>query len=1320
MSIIHDESSRDDPRLTKIASPSSNDLSDDEMEGELPAKIGRYDIVQRVGRGGLCQVLLGHDPRLDRDVAIKVPRTNRKISDSVWREFLHEARSAAKLRHESIISMIDVDRTADGTPFVVMEYVDGINLYRYWQDREFRVDETIRIVKQIATGLQFVHEHGIVHRDLKPTNIIIDRNGNARIADFGLALELNASRSSEPRTEIAGTSRFMSPEQLSGESHRIDERTDLWGLGVILYWLCTGEYPFQGENFPELQEQIRRQTQLHLDQINVAIPRDLDRICRRCLAVLRQDRYPSAAAFIEDLDRLLRNQTADEFRDATLPKHHFGLSQARHSENDGQLSNVVPKGLQAYDENDASFYLELLPGPRDGFGIPECLRYWVSRYQGAIGDFSHGLIYGPPGCGKTSFLRAGLIPQLPADIDVIYVECSADQTESDLEQLIASRLNIQPVIGRQISELICEIREGEHLESGRRLLLILDQFEQFLSSSSSLASSKLVAALRQCDGIRIQCLFAVRDDYWTQTQEFLRLQEIQIQDGRNSQALPLFDLRHAENVLVRFGQAYGAIESGESVANSTYTSFAKQSIAAIADHGKVNCGHLAILAAVISDRTWSATELSRLGGWQGIVVRFMNEQYSLPNAPIANRRLLPQIRQIVKELLPAHGETTKSVGKSCSQLREACPVGTTTEAFRNAIRSLERDCRFIKSVAVLDKALSEDQQFQLSHDILCEPLRAWLHQENRLTWQGRAQTDLEAYTEIWNCRRTKQALPSLLTLARIKLGMGNKAVDGKQAEFLSVAWRYQLSKWAAIATTLAALVISLGYVYQHQRAELVGQNQYEEFLRSDSDNALVMLGEFKNQDLDVENLARKVSLKTCREQLRHATALFCLGENKSDAAANVLELIGENDPAEYINIVRYLKPELKEMRVSTNCLSWFENATTLESRLKYAVVAFELGDSMLVERIIDSSTPDPTEMINLRHRFSEFGTISTDQLAERIIADDEPFSVRMFLLSMLFVGDRSDSLQPARKKQVLDFARDVYQTSELRSAHSIAKWALEINDCELPKIAAGDREQWRFLDQGITLIKVDGGKFETKDGQQAIGEFFVSDTETTLEVFRRFLQDLEYEGERPLEKDFQSGHHKRKHPRVWEFDKSAAPTNLHPVVRVSVVQAAMFCNWLSTKNGLQPVYEINELGIKTNQDAHGFRLPTEFEFEHLCRQGCSADTFIGNQVDRQWIAYYAAFDEELRSQTQHGSGCYRCGIRLPGNWGLFDTVGNVAEIAVTPSEDGTSIKCQHLGLASYAPVSYVFDGDPANKKRNPTSASAKVGFRVLLESSMNR
>jgi serine/threonine protein kinase len=248
---------------------------------------------------------------------------DRRVDNTAWNELLHEARSVAKLKHESIISVIDVDQEEDGTPFVVMEFVDGANLQNYWPAQKFRLELALSIIRQIADGLKFMHDYGMVHRDLKPTNIIVDRSGKARIADFGLALDLKTVWRGTRKGAIAGTSRFMAPEQLNGETHRIDERTDLWGLGVIIYWMCTGDYPFVGATFGELKEQIKLQSHLHLDECNPKVSPELDRICRKCLSELRQDRYPSVAALIEDLELLASEATAKTNAAGAVPLSAF-------------------------------------------------------------------------------------------------------------------------------------------------------------------------------------------------------------------------------------------------------------------------------------------------------------------------------------------------------------------------------------------------------------------------------------------------------------------------------------------------------------------------------------------------------------------------------------------------------------------------------------------------------------------------------------------------------------------------------------------------------------------------------------------------------------------------------------------------------------------------------------------------------------------------------------------------------------------------------------------------------------------------------------
>ncbi len=240
--------------------------------------------------------------------------------------------------------------------------------------------------------------------------------------------------------------------------------------------------------------------------------------------------------------------------------------------------------------------------------------------------------------------------------------------------------------------------------------------------------------------------------------------------------------------------------------------------------------------------------------------------------------------------------------------------------------------------------------------------------------------DLEALTDLWKCQPNQPVYPSMLTLGRIGLAIGKNTSDSEQAEFLTCAWRHLLKKWSLIAASVILLATTAGFFHLQQNRKLINQKNYEEFLRSDSPDVLSMLEEFKNSLLEVGKLGDQTVLTTVRDKLRHAIAQYVVGGNQTKDAAEILSLIGDNGPEEYVNIVRLLKPKLDRTWVSTSCESLFENAATLDGQLKYAVVAFELGDNSLINRIIESSETDATLQTNLRHRMDEFDTITTAQL----------------------------------------------------------------------------------------------------------------------------------------------------------------------------------------------------------------------------------------------------------------------------------------------------------------------------------------------------
>ena len=1346
MSIIHEESSNyDDPRLTKVIT----DPNKLEVAGEprlLPDRIGRYEVVQRLGTGGHCSVLLGHDPRLNRAVAIKTPRTDRKIDDAAWKELLHEARSVAQLRHESIISVIDVDRLEDGTPYVVMEFVDGTDLQTLWLKRSFDLHETLRLIRQIASGLQYVHDNGIIHRDLKPTNIIIDRFQNARIADFGLALEVNTSRDPQKKGSFGGTSRFMSPEQLSGESHRIDERTDVWGMGVILFWMCTGEYPFNGINFSDLNEQIRLQSHPSLHQNNLRIPVELDRICRRCLSDLINDRYPSAQAFIEDIDAL-QSKLAAEHKPigASLDRLDTltsSLISDGHQEEKPLPVHVIPKGLHAYDESDAGFFLELLPDPKDRLGVPEDIRFWLSRFSDSRHNISHGLIYGPSGCGKTSFVKAGLIPRLPAEIEVTYLECSPNQTESDLAQALSRQLNINGSSLTSLADLLREIREGDHLRRGKRLLIVLDQFEQYLSNLSALATSKLVIALRHCDGNRISCLLSVRDDFWTPTQEFLRLLEVKIQDGRNSQAFRLFEKKHAEKILLQFGQAFGTIPTAINGSESKPAEFAKLAIDALATNGKVNCAHLSILASVTSDRNWTIEELSRIGGWQGILVRFMNEQYSLETSPIAKHRLLPQIQAIVEELLPTPGSFIKSASKTRSQLFEACPNSTSNDNFENAICSLERECRFIKSISIgTDESTSDELRFQLCHDVLIEPLRTWVLQEKMQSWRGRSQIELSELSDTWNVRRSNQYFPSLPKLFRMKMATSRTANDKRQADFLSNAFRFQIARASVWVAAIAAICFSIGYMMiRSERARSENKALYARFLQCEPFEFNSYFEKLSEPSLNVSTLANEFSPTSKRGKIHNALAKHLLADSTQASAEELFNLMADAKLDDYVVAVGYLAPIAESSLVSPALEKLYENASTGLERVKYSAIALELGHSNLLLRIIGKSEIDPTDRTNFIHRFHEFSGLTSSEIAKKIVSEEEGEKVKSVLLTVLYlnqaglsqvdlgideIGD-SDALKDSgicvskltadERESVLAYVCSLYVNSKNGHQHSLAKFILQKENQELPTAPQLLDSDWHELKEGISLTKV-AISTSNRESEVLYSEFMVSSSMITVGQFQQFLQDDQYSGRRLTKVARVEGQLWRAKAGEWKFSAQVSPTKDHPAVYVTPVIAAMYCNWLSEKHSLSKAYDVAEnlRSFEAIPDSNGFRLPTATEVSLMRSGGWEFDLQLGSDIRDEWIMSYASFSECLpkRLLKRFEYETFPTGVNLPTKWGLLGIFGGVQEICVDSHKTGKP-KTNYYGRSSGDRVTDLFHNAGLCKPLSFSRSTYLTGFRVAI------
>lgn len=303
-----------DPGL--LSTQASDDLRDgprfrgDRDETDQPTRLGRFRVIRKLGSGAFGEVFLGYDDKLQRHVAIKVPR-RAFLEQAGVESVLAEARAAAGLDHPGIVTTHDVVEEADGTILIVMEYVDGGTLQDLIdQDAEKgsvlqRMGATFvaTVGYEVALALAEAHHHDLIHRDLKPANLML-KDQKLRVTDFGLAV---ASKDTAKGYELAGTPAYMAPEQIEATPEGLDARADIWSVGVILYQLATGELPFSG-NIRELFEKIKAEKPVPPRSIDKKIPDQLEQIILRCLEKNRDDRFLTVL------------ELADEIRSLTVPR----------------------------------------------------------------------------------------------------------------------------------------------------------------------------------------------------------------------------------------------------------------------------------------------------------------------------------------------------------------------------------------------------------------------------------------------------------------------------------------------------------------------------------------------------------------------------------------------------------------------------------------------------------------------------------------------------------------------------------------------------------------------------------------------------------------------------------------------------------------------------------------------------------------------------------------------------------------------------------------------------------------------------------------
>ncbi len=790
----------------------------------MPTKIDRYTVIRPLGQGSFGVVYLAENPDTAQQVAIKVPTQEAIEQGNVLEAYRKEARIAATLEHPRILRVLYCGQSAEFPFYIVTPYIEGCTLADRMRREKISCREAAKLIAAVASALAHAYKHKVVaHRDIKPANILLDKSNRPYLADFGLALRDRPRSSDNP-----GTPAYMSPEQAGNRGHLVDERSDIFSLGIVFYELLTGTRPFSGRDTSQLRANILSGTVRPPRDLDDRIPEELERICLKMLALRRQDRYQNAKLLKTDLLDFLKqvapSSSTSVTQSGTAAADSLETSQGNALDTGpapagtaDEFRPVTLPGLRAFEADDADYFLQLLPGSRERQNLPEIVSWWKSRLEERHDKrtFRVGGMMGPSGCGKSSLIRAGILPRLDPSVAYICISATPDHTETELLTAI-HELSDLTLPKLSLPETLERIRCGEGLPADRKLVLVLDQFEQWLQKHRGQANGPLCMALRQCDGGRVQAVVLVRDDFYSPLTHFLELLDVRFEKYRNIRDVDLFDPDHARRVLRLFGVAYGRLPRQESEQTPTQEAFLDRAIEELTEEGKVICVRLALFARMFKSRDWSPEILAGIGGAAGVGRAFLEETFTSKRARPEYSCHRQAATEVLKRLIqrdsaqPEDKSEIKGLPHAASELQQVAGYADRPADFADLLNILDGDLRLITPVAAATSSVDspiatpEASLYQLTHDYLVPSIREWLRMH-----QTAEERILEDRTYRWSADRESRQLPSLGEWLRIRLRTDRKRWTGLQRDLMRVAGRVHALRTSIVVAGLALVLLTL-------------------------------------------------------------------------------------------------------------------------------------------------------------------------------------------------------------------------------------------------------------------------------------------------------------------------------------------------------------------------------------------------------------------------------------------------------------------------------------------------------------------------------
>ncbi len=875
-------------------------------------RIGRYLVLQQLGSGAFGIVFRAQDEVLKRFVAIKL--LTRFQSPGQVDAWVEEARVLASLDHPAIVPVFDIGKTESGQPYIVSKLINGGSLSERASSQNWSIEDSVRVVTQLAKSLDYLHRRGVMHRDIKPSNILTTEEGNAVLADFGLALpETGFGKGSR----FVGTPAYMSPEQARHEGHRVDGRSDIYSLGVVFYELLTGTRPFRAINLDELLECIRNIEVRPLRQISAGVPRELERICLKALSKKVSERYSTASDLVEDLEHWSDVPATQTNRATTayLVENPMVESASNSQSLDLDSIAVVPHGLRAFDSGDSDFFRYLLPGARDRNGFPDSINFWLQRIQSRNpSTFRVGVLLGLSGSGKSSLIRAGILPLVRDTVTTIYVEAKPEELEFNILKQIRRELP-QYAAQTSLRETLIRFRQQNKEGSGKKLLVVIDQFEQWLNHHRDAKSTEFHESLRQCDGTNIQAILLVRDDFMLGISSFMdQLDELLLQN-QNFATVEPFGVLHAKKVLAAFGRAYGTLRDP---LTSEQSAFIDEAIDGLANIGRLEPVQIALLSDMIKGKPWNLSTLRELGGIQGMGVTFLEEKLAGPSSHPLLRSQLPVVQRILRELLPADDTVIKPPACAQSVMLERLEGIASKETLAKLLQLIDTEVRLITptssnsmSSSATSSSIGNDPAYQLTHDYLVPTTRKWLETQNSGTRAGRVREQLRDIATVWNARPAAKRLPTVFEWLAIRWLSSSKQWTAPERKMMRCADRRLAWMGTAIISVLVLVLYFGNYAYREIQSSIlanrlldVGTGDVSEVLRQIEPHRRWVLPKLKQFEGSINQTDQDDLTSASRKRLHIGLAQF---DDLPDQMKYVLSHLGDVEDRHLASVLDYIK-----------------------------------------------------------------------------------------------------------------------------------------------------------------------------------------------------------------------------------------------------------------------------------------------------------------------------------------------------------------------------------------------------------------------------